>query len=90
MRSTTVSPSAAKPAQTVLAATRAKPAVQAPAQSDVKSATAGAPKSGASTVPQQPTETPQEVQTANSASVLRGGQGTVPPGGFDTRWGAMR
>jgi hypothetical protein len=55
----------------------------------VKSANAGAPKSQASTtVPQQPTETPQaqEVQTANRASVW----GTVPAGGFDTRWGAMR
>jgi murein L,D-transpeptidase YafK len=82
-------PAAAKPAQTASAATRAKPAAPAPApaQSDAKSANTGAPpQSQASTVPQQPTETPQEVQTANRANVW----GTVPAGGFDTRWGAMR
>ena len=91
-------PSAAKPAtQTASAspgAIRPKPTSPttsqppAPAPSDVKSANAGAGKSQAA--PAQPGDTPQPVETANNTTLLRGAQATVPAGGFDSRWGAMR
>jgi murein L,D-transpeptidase YafK len=72
----------AKPPQTASAgAIRPKPA--APAQSDVKSANAGAFKP-------QTQQQPAETETASNASLLRGAQATVPAGSFDNRWGAMR
>jgi murein L,D-transpeptidase YafK len=102
-------PSVVKPTQTASAAAaiRPKPAgpaaapAQTPAQSEVKSANAGATKPAASqqpapaasqpasTTPQQPAAAPT-VETASNASLLRGAQATVPAGSFDSRWGAMR
>jgi murein L,D-transpeptidase YafK len=78
-------PAPAKPAQTASAAAiRAKPPAQAPAaQSDVKSANAGAAKSQAATTPQTPPA--QQTETA----MLPGAQATVPAGSFDSRWSAM-
>jgi hypothetical protein len=86
-------PTAAKPAtQTASAspgpirpksATMSSATSQPPAQSDVKSG-----KSQAAAA--QPGDTPQPVDTANSTNLLRGAQATVPAGGFDGRWGAMR
>jgi hypothetical protein len=77
----------AKPAQTASAgAVRPKPA--APAQSDVKSANAGAIKP--QTAPQQPAEAAPTETASNTTSLLRGAQATVPAGSFDSRWGAMR
>ncbi|HEY4404386.1 MAG TPA: murein L,D-transpeptidase family protein [Xanthobacteraceae bacterium] len=85
-------PVIAKPAQTAsVVAIKPKPAAAsaaAPAQSDVKTATAGAAKPAAASAP-QPAEA-QPVETANNAGLLRGAQATVPAGGFDSRWGAMR
>jgi hypothetical protein len=84
-------PVAAKPAQTAsagaikpkpAAGSAAAPAAPTPAQSDVKAATAGTSK--------PPAEAAQPVETANNTSLLRGAQATVPAGGFDSRWGAMR
>jgi murein L,D-transpeptidase YafK len=84
---------AAKPTQTAsVLAVRPKaqgqqpgPA-QAPTQSEVKTANAGAAKP-----PQQPADAPQPpVETASSSTVLRGAQAAVPSGSFDSRWGAMR
>jgi murein L,D-transpeptidase YafK len=84
-------PVAAKPAQTASvgaikpkppAASAAASAAPTPAQSDVKTATAGTSK--------PPAEAAQPVETANTTSLLRGAQATVPAGGFDSRWGAMR
>jgi murein L,D-transpeptidase YafK len=79
---------AAKPTQTASAgAIRPKTQVQpqAPAQSDVKSATTGAGKPQAA-----PSETPPTTETASNTNLLRGAQATVPAGSFDSRWGAMR
>ena len=84
-------PSVAKPAtQTASAgAIRPKPAAptQPQTQSDVKSANAAGGKPQAA--PAQPSDTPA-VETANNTTLLRGAQATVPAGGFDSRWGAMR
>jgi murein L,D-transpeptidase YafK len=81
-------PVAAKPAQTAsVGAIKPKPA--AGAQSDVKSTNAGAINPQASPAPPAPAEA-KPVETANNGSLLRGAQATVPAGGFDSRWGAMR
>ena len=87
-------PSAAKPAMLTAAAApgairpKSSASPQAPAPSDVKSANAGAGKPQAA--PAQPGDTPPPVETANNTNLLRGAQATVPAGGFDSRWGAMR
>src|SRR3984957_10705085 len=73
---------------------KAKPSVAKPT---TQTASAGKPKPPAPTQPQtppqsdvkQPADTPP-VETANNTNLLRGAQATVPSGGFDSRWGAMR
>ncbi len=76
-------PSVAKPTtQTASAgAIRPKPAASAQPQS----ANAGVGKPPAA----QPGD-PPPAETANNTNLLRGAQATVPAGGFDSRWGAMR
>jgi murein L,D-transpeptidase YafK len=86
-------PTATKPQTASAGAIRSKPSPAqpaAPAQSDVKSANAGATKPPATPAPQQPAVAPPATATASNTSLLRGAQATVPAGSFDTRWGAMR
>jgi murein L,D-transpeptidase YafK len=84
-------PSVAKPATQTASAAAIRPK---PGSSDVKSANAvsGKPQAASpqATPPQQPGDTPAPVETANNTNLLRGAQATVPSGGFDSRWGAMR
>ena len=77
-------PTVAKPATQTASAGAIRPK---PASSDMKSANAAGGKPQAA--PAQPGDTPP-VETANNTTLLRGAQATVPAGGFDSRWGAMR